>query len=149
MFNFTVESQPLEIHAPVEVVWDTLLNVDAYSQWNPFTTRVETDFQVGSPVHLRVVFGRFNLNLTEWMREFEPLHTIAWGSDFGARVLLTALKHQTLTRTSDSSCTYRTTDHMSGLLAPVVRILFSRAVLRGFDDTATALKDRCETIYKE
>ena len=36
---------------------------------------------------------------------------------------------------------------MAGLLAPVVRMLFARSILRGFEETASALKRRAEELH--
>lgn len=38
---------------------------------------------------------------------------------------------------------------MSGLIAPLVRLLFAKLVLRGFDDTGRALKSRAEAVHDE
>ena len=57
MFAFVVESEPIVIDAPANVVWDILLDADRYEAWNPFTTRIDTDFEPGSPIHMHVVLG--------------------------------------------------------------------------------------------
>lgn len=57
MFAFVVESEPVVIDASADVVWDVLLDSDSYEAWNPFTTRIETDFEPGSPIHMHVVPG--------------------------------------------------------------------------------------------
>ncbi len=149
MFKFVVESEPVVIKAPVPVVWDVLCNDKDYSLWNPFTPQLKTDFQVGSPVKMRVILGPLRLNLTEWVRDIQPKRLIAWGSDFGSRSLLTALKHQHIKEIDDGSCMYYTTDIMSGWLVPIVELLFAKAIRRGFENTGLSLKKRAETIHAE
>ncbi|MYD95854.1 MAG: SRPBCC domain-containing protein [Gammaproteobacteria bacterium] len=144
MFSFVVESERVVIDAPAESVWNIILDAEHYPEWNPFTPRIDTDFVPGSPIRMHVPLGSLTLKLTEYIQEVEPPLRIAWGKDFGARVLLTASKTQHVTPINDKTCSYYTTDRMTGLLAPFVRLLFARWVLRGFDDTGRALKQRCE-----
>ena len=92
MFAFVVESEPVVIDAPDQAVWDVLLDAHAYAAWNPFTTRIETDFEPGSPIRMHVVLGPLKLNMTEYVQEVEPLRRVAWGTDFVSRSLLTAKK---------------------------------------------------------
>ena len=122
MFAFVVESEPVVIDASADVVWDVLLDSDSYEAWNPFTTRIETDFEPGSPIHMHVVLGPLKLNLTEYVQEVEPPRRIAWGTNFVNRSLLTAKKTQFITPIDAGSCAYHTTDTMSGLhpLVPAV-----------------------------
>lgn len=147
MFSFVVESEPVAIDAPAEFVWDIILDAERYGEWNPFTPRIDTDFVPGSPIHMHVPLGALTLKLTEYIREVEPPQRIAWGKDFGPRSLLTAKKTQHVTPIDDASCSYYTTDTMSGLLAPFVRLFFARWVLRGFDNTGRALKRRAEALF--
>ena len=146
MFSFVVESEPVVIDAPAEFVWNIILDAERYGEWNPFTPRIDTDFAPGSPIHMHVALGALTLKLTETIQDVEPPLRIAWGKDFGARALLTASKTQHLTPIDDKSCSYHTTDRMAGLLAPFVQLFFARWVLRGFDDTGLALKQRAEAV---
>ena len=149
MFSFVVESEPVVINAPAEFVWDIILDAERYPEWNPFTPRIDTDFVPGSPIHMHVPLGTLTLKLTEYIREIEPPRRLAWGKDFGMRTLLTANRTQHVTPIEGGSCSYHTTDAMSGLFAPFVRLFFARWVLRGFDDTGCALKRRSEMYYVE
>ena len=44
----------IEIDAPPERVFDILVDLEAYPDWNPFTPRVESSLEIGAPVHLHV-----------------------------------------------------------------------------------------------
>lgn len=72
---------------------------------------------------MRVILGPLRLNLTEWVRDIQPTRLIAWGSDFGSRSLLTALKRQHIKEIDDGSCMYYTTDIMSGWAGANSRIV--------------------------
>lgn len=147
MFDFVVETPPLAIEAPAETVWSVLTDADRYGEWNPFTTRIETDFQPGSPVRARVLLGRLPVNVTESTTAAEPPTLLTWSSVYWKPLFLTATKTQIVTPLGAGRCTYHTTDTMAGLLAPVVRMLFARSILRGFEETASALKRRAEELH--
>ena len=144
MFEFVVGSHPMDIRAPAEDVWGILADVEKYGEWNPFTTRVESALEVASPVDLLVDMRFFKTRQRQWIQAVEPPGLLAWGMAGGARLLLLSRREQRLETRGDRRCRYHTTDTFSGLLAPLVVLLFGRIVRRGFNDAARALKARAE-----
>ena len=59
-------SEAMRIDAPAGVVWDVLTDAKSYGDWNPFTTRLDTDFEVNSPIHLHIVMGPYRMDRKEW-----------------------------------------------------------------------------------
>lgn len=147
MFDFVVERRPLTIDAPAGTGWDILTDAPRYGEWNPFTIRIETDFKTGSPVRAHVLLGRLPVNATEHMDAAEPPTRLTWSSVYWSQALLTAAKTQVITAFGPDRCAYDTTDAMAGLPAPIVRALFGRAIRRGFEETAHALKARAEKLH--
>ena len=137
----------MRIDAPAAVVWQVLTDAKSYGDWNPFTTRLETDFRVDSPIHLHIVMGPYGMDRKEWVRTVEPPHRLEWDTKVLARFLLYSIKEQRVTALTEASCSYRTTDLFSGLLTPLIMLLFRKLIVRGFDETALALKRRCEAIH--
>ena len=144
MFRHLISSDPVEIEAPSERVWEILVDVDRYGDWNPFTTRVETTFEIGSPVDLYVTLGPFKLKQPERIEAVEPPHLLVWSTKVGHRVLVSARREQRLEALGETRCRYLTTDAFSGLLTPLVILLFGRLVRRGFNDMAWSLKKFAE-----
>ncbi len=125
MASHTVYSDLVEINAPVEKVWQVLLDFESYPDWNPFTYKVETDLTVGGPVNIYVKLPRRGKRLqVEYVREVTEPNTLSWGMTMGAEPLLVTLREQHLTPTGESSCTYQTTDAFKGMLTPLVCLLF-------------------------
>ncbi|MCG8668396.1 MAG: SRPBCC domain-containing protein [Pseudomonadales bacterium] len=148
MANHTVYSDVVEINAPIELVWDILLDFDRYPDWNPFTYRVETDLVIGNKVDLYVKLPKRGQRLqTEYVREVSPYQRLSWGMTMGAEFLLTALREQILNPISASCCTYQSTDAFAGMLTPVVKLLFQNSIKDGFNAMAYALKERAEYLY--
>ena len=144
VFRFAVGSDPVEIEAPAARVWDILVDFERYGEWNPFTTRVEAGLEIGSPVMLHVRLGRLKRRQPERIEAVEPPHLLAWGTTMGHPVLLSALREQRVEPLSETRCRYLTTDATSGLLTPLVALLFGRLIRQGFNDMAAALKARAE-----
>ena len=145
MIKRKVYSDVVEINAPIETVWQVLVDFDAYPQWNNFTYRVESDLEIGSPVNLYVRMPRRGKGLqVEYVKEVSAPHTISWGMTMGAPFLLTALREQKLTKLSDSVCSYHSTDALTGWLAPLVMGLFAGPIRDGFNEVAYGLKKYAE-----
>lgn len=144
VFKYLISSSVVEIEAPIGRVWDILVDVERYGEWNPFTTRAETDFEIGSPVDLHVTLGPLKLRQPEWIEAVEGPHLLTWGTKVGHRSLLSARREQRLEARSSTRCRYHTTDALRGLLVPLVVLLFGRLIRRGFNDMARALKARAE-----
>lgn len=132
-----------EMAAPVEVVWEVLIDFERYPDWNVFTPRVETSLRVGSPVRLQVDMpGRSRRTRTEWINLVEPHRTICWGLHIGHPGLLCANRWQELHELEDGRTRYVTTEGFSGLLAPLVMALYAQAMRQGFQSVADGLKER-------
>jgi hypothetical protein len=130
-----------EIDAPIADVWQALVDFRHYSDWNPFTPIVEGDLQMGSPVTLHVDMpGRSKSVRTEWINLVEPGKTICWGMHMGHPWLLCANRWQELTPLNDNCTRYRTVDYFSGLLAPLVLLLYGEPMRKGFQSVADGLK---------
>ena len=110
------------------MVWAVLTDVESYGQWNPFTPHARIDFTIGSPAQLWVRMGPARMKITETVCAFEKPRLIAWSRAFGAHRLLFAVREQRLERLGESSCSYRNTDRLTGLLAPIVSMCFGRYI---------------------
>ncbi len=144
MFKRSIDSEPVEIAAPIEVAWDLLVDLDRYHEWNPFArTYRKTDVRVGSTIHFDVKLDRYNRKQTERIAIVEPPTRLAWTTNV-ALGLVKALRVQRLEKRSETSCTYFNTDTLEGPLAPVARLLFGGAMHRGFAAVGRALKQAAE-----
>ena len=93
---------------------------------------------------LYVNMGPFKIKQPEFIQAVEPPRLLAWGLTMGARFLLFTRREQRLEALGETSCRYHTSDAFSGLLAPLIILLFGRIIRRGFNDVARALKARAE-----
>ncbi|WP_323792773.1 SRPBCC domain-containing protein [Nocardioides sp.] len=155
----TVPSASIEIDAPLAVVWEVMLDTEAYGEWNPFVERVETAVpaEVGNPIvlHVRWTNGRTTRS-PERITALEPPHTTGgvttalmsyvfegWPARLG---LVRGTRHQRLTQRPGEPTTYDTVEEFSG---PLVRLAGPGRVADGFARHAAALKRRVETRAAE
>lgn len=149
MSRFVNRTEPLQIDAPVDLVWDILTDLDAYGEWNPLTPEIRTDFTVGSPIDLQVVTGGKPMEVSATVRAFDPPRLISWGGSFGARWLSGFVREQHLEPLGENSCRYHNVERLSGLLAPMMLLFLGRLTRRNFTSVATELKQRAESKHNE
>lgn len=139
-------SATVDIAAPVETVWQILVDFDRYSQWNRFTPAVACDGVLGSPVRMQVCFpGAKPMTQVEVLNVLEAPRRLAWGMKMGTSAVLVANRYQLLEVIGDGRTRYTTIDYISGLLAPVVRALYAEAMRAGFQLAADGLKAEAES----
>lgn len=135
-----------EIDAPIERVWAVLTDVARYPEWNPFTVSVETDFELGSPVDMRVnLLGRGRtMRQVEYVTSYIEGSRLSWGVNVGPSWFITADRWQQLTDLGDGRTRYETVDEFTGIGVGFMLLLMRKHMARGFADVGRALKARCE-----
>ena len=144
-----VSSVEVEIAAPAAFVWDVLVDYPRYPRWNPYTVQVSTTLTIGDPIDLTLPSpdgsGGTFVN-REYIRVVDPPHHLRY--DTGAEMPgIFAVRDQWLAESGPGSCTYRTTDAISGKYADTVMETTGAWVKAGFDAVAHALKARAEELW--
>lgn len=145
-----VTSVKVQIEAPASLVWDILVDLDNYPQWNPYTVRVESTLKMGAPVNLFLPDptrpGEL-IHVIEHLAAFEPAKQLSWELSASDLSPDAARRDQYIEATGDASCTYYTTDLFLGPTAPAVMEQHGPWVKQGFDAVAHSLKKRAEQLY--
>lgn len=143
-FHYEIEASA-DVAAAPERVWATLVDLDGYGAWNPFTPAVRSTLAVGDPVHLDVVLGPGRrTRSTNTVEVVDAPQRIVWSSTLGHRWLLVTRRTQTVEALPDGRSRYRTHEVFVGPLAPLVRLVSRRAVADGFAAVADALRRHVE-----
>ena len=153
-------SASVTIDAPLEVVWQVMLDTERYAEWNPFVERAVTPTPpaVGNPIvlHVRWASGRTTRS-PERITGIEPPSTAADGAATalltyvyeglpGRLRLLSATRHQRLTQRPGEPTTYDTVEEFSG---PLVRLAGPGRVAEGFRRHAAGLKRQAEKVASQ
>lgn len=151
-------SQPrasIDIDAPLERVWEVMLDTAAYGLWNPFVVRADcvSPPVVGARITLHVVFaGGRTARSPERITALD--HPYSDGSVQRATLayvyqgvparlgLVRGTRWQRLSRRGDGPTRYETVEEFSG---PLVRFAGPERVEDGFRRHAAALKARAES----
>jgi hypothetical protein len=146
----------VEIDAPIDEIWDVMLDTAAYPAWNPFVVRAEcpTPPHVGDRIMLwmRGADGKGTRSAARVSAVDHPtpdrggvLHAdLAYvHQGLPSRLgLVRATRHQRLTQRPGGPTTYDSVQVLSG---PLVRLAGPGRVAEGFRRHAEALKRRCES----
>lgn len=136
----------IEIDASPEAIFDILIDLEKYPEWNPFTPQIDSTLMLGAPVHMRVRLGnasRLSRQVEYVTANVRPIK-LCWGADIPWRFLIRADRCQTLVPLDGERTRYVCSDEISGWLSPLVIRFFGPAMQRGFEDCALALKKRAE-----
>ena len=135
----------VHIDAPAERIWATLVDVGRYGSWNPFTPDVHGEIRRDGRVMVRarLVAGRLT-GMPHVIDAFVPARQLSWRQANVPAWLLHAVRHQILEPTGPASTDVANRFEASGLLGPVVRLLFGPAIRRGMESMGQALKKEVE-----
>ena len=146
-----VRSERVEIDAPAAVVWEILIDLPRYGEWNPFCIAAESTLTMGAPVNMTLksytepdtVFPN-----CEYVCAFEPERLLAWELPHDDAWPYPARRDQIIEPLGDTACAYHSTDAFLGPNGIHVMRFAGPWVKRAFDDTALALKARAEAMYQ-
>ena len=145
------------IDAPIDVVWDVMLDTEAYGEWNPFVERLESPQPPveGAPImlHVRWANGK-TARSPERIVTIQPPTQDSGGvataclsyvyeglpSKLG---LVKGVRHQRLRQAPGGPTSYDTVEEFSG---PMVRLAGPGRVAEGFARHARGLKQRAEEL---
>jgi hypothetical protein len=141
---FAVQASTI-INVPVEHVWSVLVDLERYGEWNTFVPSMQSSpFQVGSLLTMQVQM-RENLRVksVETITVIEPDRMLAWKTRSPAW-FLRGERFQVLTPTDAGTTQYWTREAFTGIIAPLIKIMFEKDLQRGFQAVAQNLKARVE-----
>lgn len=143
--DIVIRPKPVEISAPVGVVWDAFLDFDRYSEWNPFHRKVEVVEEGEGPQATAAV--RMTVNMGPILGTLVSTETICY-VDSARKILMYSAKHPSALRmvwllpTADNSGTiFNSYDMVGGYPAAFSRGHIIGVVDRGFNAQHEALRD--------
>jgi uncharacterized protein YndB with AHSA1/START domain len=145
----TIVSDRVEIEAPASFVWEVIVDFASYSEWNPFTVRVDAALEMGSPVVLHLPDPSKpgeTFETHEQISVIEPPHHLQYNTGDSIPGVH-AIRDQWVEDLGDGRSAYRTTDVFSGEHAKPIFDMQAEWVTNGFNATAHALKTRAEQLW--
>jgi len=73
----------IDINVPVSDVWDALVHIESWAEWNSFIPLVEGKLEVGNTIKIKVVSpGMKEMFFEPTIYEIEENQKISWGGGF-------------------------------------------------------------------
>eukprot|EP00698_Gefionella_okellyi_P022763 TRINITY_DN7590_c0_g2_i1.p1 TRINITY_DN7590_c0_g2~~TRINITY_DN7590_c0_g2_i1.p1 ORF type:complete len:153 (-),score=21.01 TRINITY_DN7590_c0_g2_i1:42-500(-) len=144
-----VFSATVDIDAPIEKVWQILIETANYGRWNKFVPKVETDFEIGDPITFYCDFGgKELLKQTEYIRVIDHKNfVLVWTMNLGCNCCFAAQRSQNLERLGENQTRYTTSDTFAGLLCNLIAMQYGARTQAGFDLMAGCLKKYAERTH--
>ncbi|MGB0908609.1 MAG: SRPBCC domain-containing protein [Maricaulaceae bacterium] len=147
-----VVSETVEINAPASLVWEILIDMENYGNWNPFCVECSSTLEMGAPVNMKlknyIIEGEFFENC-EFVCANEKEKLLSWELPHYDEWPYPARRDQILEATGPESCKYHSTDAFLGPNGIHVMRFAGPWVKIAFDETAHALKTHAEKLYKQ
>lgn len=135
----------IDIDAPAERIWDILTDFDAYSEWNPFITRIAGTPRVNErlDVHLQPP-GGMAITLHPILLEVAPGDTLRWLGRLLLPGVFDGEHHFVLESLGPDRTRLVQQERFNGLLVGVFASSLDQHTLAGFHAMNAALKLRAE-----
>jgi hypothetical protein len=143
-------SETVEINAPAKIVWDILIDLPRYNEWNPFCIRAVSTLEMGAAVEMTLInyatAGGPTVPNLEYICAKDPEKLMSWEFPNLDYWPYPARRDQVIEATGPDSCRYYSTDAFLGVNGIHVFRFAGPWIKRAFDDSAIALKARAEAF---
>jgi hypothetical protein len=136
-------STTTEIDAPPARVWSVLVDLPAYSEWNPFIVEASGTLAVGSTLTLRMALpGREPMTITPRLLVVEPGHELRWKGRLWIPGLFDGEHAFVLTPLDDGRTRLDHWERFAGLLLPIAKGIVYEDTVTSFHALNAALAKR-------
>jgi hypothetical protein len=143
--EFRIEHD-LAVAASAERVWQVIVDLERYGEWNPFVVACRSSLVVGEPIEMHVrVLPWFAQPQRETIFEHEAGRRLCYGVSGGALGALASRRCHEVTATGPARARYVSRFALSGPLMPLVRGLLGGRLRAGFSAMSLAIQRRAET----
>lgn len=136
----------VEIAAPLEVVWDTLTDLAAYPDWNPFIVSAEGRAEVGGRLTNRMQPpGGQGITFKPTVTVVEPLVAFEWLGRLGLPGIFDGRHRFDLAPSNSGGTLVKQSEQFDGVLVGLMRTSLDTKTRAGFEAMNAALKARAES----
>ena len=145
-----VTRSEIDIDAPVEKVWNIIIDLERYPEWNTFTPRIRAkQIVVGEEFLLDCQMTEKQLlrDEKEVFLAYEPeRYRVCWGtSRTKGRPGIKSYRWQICEPVNDKLTHFVNYEEFHGILAPLVNLLYGKKLHRAFVGYCQDLKKRAES----
>ena len=134
----------IDIDAPPRVVWDVLVDLDAYAEWNPFIVSSSGSVAVGERLTNRMEPpGGRGLTFKPVVTEVADQQVLEWLGRLGVPGIFDG-RHRFELSEQGGRTRLEQSESFFGILVPFMRKSLDGQTLQGFEAMNAALKERAE-----
>jgi hypothetical protein len=155
-FAANILTEPIDIDAPVALVWEIMVDFERYPEWNPLNRffRLDTYAAPGQTVTFGPRWGPYDSDRLGEAGFTQHETLTVWEEDCCLAYAtisrwVNAERTQYLAPITANRSRYYTYERTAGILAPVVRRIYGRRIVLGFTANGLALKRRAEARYAQ
>jgi len=140
----------IDIDARPDAVWDVLVDLASYPDWNPMVKKASGEVRVGERLRLHYEpEGQKKRTFKPLLLVVEPGRELRWQGQPGMRLLFES-EHIYILKETPEGKTHLDHDMIFyGLLIPPVKRLIEKASRKPFNDLNRAMKERVEGKNEE
>lgn len=135
----------VQIAAPIDRVWETLTDLEAYPDWNPFIVSAAGQAEVGERLRNRIhTPGGRAITFTPTVTVVEPGATFEWLGHLGLPGIFDGRHRFELSPSEDGGTLVSHSEQFDGVLVRFMRSSLNTATMAGLEAMNDALKARVE-----
>lgn len=133
----------ITINAPIQVVWNILLNFEAYPSWNPFITRIHGQATLGATLETTLINNGKENHFKPQITTLDPYQSFEWLGKLPLG-MFNGKHYFRLEKIDDQTTQLIHGEQFSGWLASLILYFIKAETVRGFEAMNKALKNRAE-----
>lgn len=136
----------IDIPAPPQQVWDVLVDVDQWHEWNPFADALTGELRVGAKVavHMRNGPGGRAMTIKPTVTVVEPGRELRWVGGLLHPLVMRGEHQFRIEPVGTDACRFHHGEVFTGALVLVLGPMLVRGAV-GYEDMNEALKARVES----
>jgi hypothetical protein len=137
------------VQAPAEVIWESLIDVASWPQWNPLYPKAQGVVRIGNTLDLTLQLpGRPAQEIRPVILDWVPNDHIHWKLKLMGGLVKT-IRYIEIEALSETGCIFSNGEIFDGWLASSVIKQHGRAIKAGFASMGEALRARAEAAWRE
>lgn len=137
-----------EIEAPVEKVWEVLVDFPRYGEWNPSLPDISGKLAVGETLSMTLGMpGRPSIGAKAVVQSLDPGRGFVWEGHLGADWLFLGHREFAVRALGENRSSFHHVERLTGPLVPLFLLFMDKACATGHADLNRAIKQRAETWH--
>lgn len=133
------------VNAPASRVWQTLIDFEAYQQWNPFIRKVDGIARQGNRISAQMHLGNRTMTFRPTVLAVEPYKELRWIGHLFISGIFDGEHSFIIEPLDENQVRLVQSEKFNGLLVPFFTSLLEDT-RKSFNDMNRALKERAERV---